>query len=153
MQTDVDGLGSAQLWERARRSLAGGVSHDGRYLPPHPTYFARASGARKWDVEGREYIDYAMGSGAMMLGHSHPDVVKAVQEQIALGTFFATVHPLEIVWAELVQELVPSAERVRFTASGTEATLLALRTARAASFRFRPPRDRSSASPWATSSS
>ena len=107
------------------------MSHDGRYLPPHPTYFARAKGARKWDVEGREYIDYAMGSGAMMLGHSHPDVVKAVQEQMELGTFFATVHPLEIAWAELVQELVPSAERVRFTASGTEATLLALRTARA----------------------
>jgi glutamate-1-semialdehyde 2,1-aminomutase len=131
MQSDLNALNSAQLWERAQKSLAGGVSHDGRYLPPHPTYFARAKGSRKWDVEGREYIDYAMGSGAMMLGHSHPDVVDAVQRQMELGTFFATVHPLEIAWAELVQELIPSAERVRFTASGTEATLLAIRTARA----------------------
>lgn len=128
---DLAGLDSGQLWDRARKSLAGGVSHDGRYLPPHPLYMARAKGARKWDVEGREYIDYAVGSGAMMLGHSHPDVVKAVQRQMEDGSFFAAVHPMEIPWAELVQELVPSAERVRFTASGTEATLLALRTARA----------------------
>ncbi len=133
--TDLARLDSGQLWERARKSLAGGVSHDGRFLPPHPIYMGRAKGARKWDVEGREYIDYAMGSGAMMLGHSHPDVVAAVQRQMELGTFFATVHPLEIAWAELVQELVPSAERVRFTASGTEATLLAIRTARAYSGR------------------
>jgi len=72
-----------------------------------------------------------MGSGAMMLGHSHPDVVAAIREHIEDGTFFATVHPLEIAWAELIQQLVPSAERVRFVASGTEATLLALRVARA----------------------
>jgi glutamate-1-semialdehyde 2,1-aminomutase len=128
-------LDSAKLWDRARLSLAGGVSHDGRFLPPHPTYMNRAKGARKWDVEGREYIDYAMGSAAMMLGHAHPDVVAAVQAQMELGTFYATVHPLEIEWAELVQELVPSAERVRFTASGTEATLLAIRVARAYSKR------------------
>ncbi|GAA4349055.1 aminotransferase class III-fold pyridoxal phosphate-dependent enzyme [Variovorax defluvii] len=131
MNGELASSGSAQLWERALKAMPGGVSHDGRFLPPHPTYFARAKGARKWDVEGREYIDYAVGSGAMMLGHSHPDVVKAVQAQMELGTFFATVHPLEIEWAELVQELIPSAERVRFTASGTESTLLAIRTARA----------------------
>ncbi len=132
---DVAGLTSADLWERAQKSLAGGVSHDTRFLPPHPTYFHRAQGAHKWDVEGREYIDYAMGSAAMMLGHSHPDVVAALQAHAAEGTFFATVHPLEVAWAELVQELVPSAERVRFVGSGTEATLLALRVARAHSRR------------------
>lgn len=124
-------LSSKDLWERAKRSLAGGVSHDGRYVPPYPSYFNRAHGSKKWDVEGRSYIDYAMGSGAMMLGHSHPDVVAAIREHIEDGTFFATVHPLEIAWAELIQELIPSAERVRFVASGTEATLLALRVARA----------------------
>ena len=132
---DVRNLSSMELWERAQLSLAGGVSHDGRFLPPYPAYFSRARGARKWDVEGREYIDYAMGSAAMMLGHSHPDVVAALVSQASEGTFFATVHPLEIQWAELVQELVPSAERVRFVASGTEATMLALRVARAYSKR------------------
>ncbi|MBF6570109.1 MAG: aminotransferase class III-fold pyridoxal phosphate-dependent enzyme [Candidatus Binataceae bacterium] len=132
---DTRGLSSKQLWERAQRSMPGGVSHDGRFLPPFPTYFHRARGARKWDVEGREYIDYAMGSAAMMLGHSHPDVVAALVSHASEGTFFATVHPLEIEWAELVQELIPSAERVRFVASGTEATMLALRVARAYSKR------------------
>jgi len=104
-------------------------------MPPYPIYCDRALGARKWDVEGREYIDYAMGSAAMMLGHSHPDVVAAITDQVTKGTFFATVHPLEIEWAELIQSLVPSVERVRFVASGTEATMLALRVARAYSKR------------------
>lgn len=134
-QSELKQVTSKQLWERAQRSLAGGVSHDGRFLPPHPAYFHRALGARKWDVEGREYIDYAMGSAAMMLGHAHPDVVAALVGHAGLGTFYATVHPLEIEWAELIQQLVPSAERVRFVASGTEATMLALRVARAYSKR------------------
>jgi glutamate-1-semialdehyde 2,1-aminomutase len=133
--SELAGISSEQLWTRAQRSLAGGVSHDGRYLPPYPTYFNKARGARKWDVEGREYIDYAMGSGAMMLGHNHPQVVEALREQMEDGTFYATVHPNEILWGELVQELVPSAERVRFVASGTEATMLAMRVARAYSGR------------------
>ncbi|MEP7299960.1 MAG: aminotransferase class III-fold pyridoxal phosphate-dependent enzyme [Caldimonas sp.] len=132
---EIEAMSSAELWDRARASLAGGVSHDGRFLPPYPSYINKAMGARKWDVEGREYIDYAMGSAAMMLGHSHPDVVAAIKAQVELGTFFATVHPLEIAWAELVQELIPSAERVRFVGTGTEATMLALRVARAYSGR------------------
>jgi glutamate-1-semialdehyde 2,1-aminomutase len=132
---DTSGLSSEQLWERAQRSLAGGVSHDSRFLPPYPAYFKRAQGAYKWDVEGRRYIDYAMGSAAMMLGHSHPDVTEALRAHASEGTFFATVHPLEIEWAELVQELVPSAERVRFVGTGTEATMLALRVSRAYSRR------------------
>src|ERR1043166_1896966 len=131
----IEGLSSQQLWERARKSLAGGLSHDGRFLPPYPAYFNKARGTRKWEVEGREYIDYAMGSGAMMLGHSHPQVAAALQQQVEDGTFYATVHPLEIVWAELIQEMIPSAQRVRFVASGTEATMLALRVGRAYSGR------------------
>ena len=132
---ELAGLSSEQLWERAKASLPGGVSHDGRFLPPYPTYFNKALGARKWDVGGREYIDYAMGSGAMMLGHNHPQVVEALRGQLEDGTFYATVHPNEILWAELVKELVPSAERVRFVASGTEATMLAMRISRAYSAR------------------
>lgn len=128
---DVAGVSSEKLWERALRAMPGGVSHDNRFLPPFPSYFDKGKGAHKWDVEGRKYIDYAMGSAAMMLGHSHPDVVAAIKDNVDNGTFFATVHPLEVAWAELVQKLIPSAELVRFVASGTEATLLALRVARA----------------------
>lgn len=122
---------SEHLFNRARRALAGGISHENRYVAPFPIYVNKASGSRKWDVNGREYVDFSMGSAALMLGHSHPDVVRAVQEQMPLGTFYANCHPLEVEWAEEIQALVPSAERVRFVASGTEATMLALRLARA----------------------
>ena len=122
---------SAALFERARAVIAGGITHDGRYLRPFPVYIARARGSRKWDVQGREYIDYWMGHGALLLGHSHPAVVNAIQEQAADGLHYGGCHELEVRWAELICRLVPCAERVRFTNSGSEATHLASRLARA----------------------
>src|SRR5437879_11723406 len=71
---------SAALAERARAAIPGGITHDIRHLAPFPTYIDRASGTRKWDVDGHEYVDYWMGHGALFLGHCHPAVVKAVQE-------------------------------------------------------------------------
>jgi glutamate-1-semialdehyde 2,1-aminomutase len=120
-----------QLSERASRAIPGGVTHDIRHLPPFPVYVERALGSRKWDVDGQEYVDYWMGHGALFLGHSHPVVVKAIQEQVSRGTHPGACHELEVRWAELIQGLIPSAEMVRFTMSGTEATHLALRLARA----------------------
>jgi glutamate-1-semialdehyde 2,1-aminomutase len=122
---------SAALYERARGVIPGGITHDGRHLPPFPVYVERAVGSHKWDVDGHEYVDYWMGHGALFLGHSHPAVVKAMQEQAARGIHLGACHELEVRWAELVRKLVPSAEMVRFTMSGTEATLLAIRIARA----------------------
>ncbi|MBI4242128.1 MAG: aminotransferase class III-fold pyridoxal phosphate-dependent enzyme, partial [Candidatus Rokubacteria bacterium] len=122
---------SLALWERSRRAIPGGVTHDSRHLPPFPVYVERASGSRKWDVDGHEYVDYWMGHGALLLGHCHPAVVAAIQGQAARGTHLGACHELEVRWAELVVQLVPSAELVRFTMSGTEATHLALRLARA----------------------
>jgi len=122
---------SARLAEQAARVLPSGVTHDSRYLQPHGIYVDRAAGSRKWDVDGNEYVDYAGGHGALLLGHNHPRVIEAVQKQLAKGTHFGACHELEVRWAQWVQRLVPSAERVRFTSSGTEATLLALRLARA----------------------
>src|SRR2546430_127314 len=126
---------SAALAERARAAIPGGITHDIRHLAPFPTYIDRASGTRKWDVDGHEYVDYWMGHGALFLGHCHPAVVKAVQEQVARGTHLGASHELEIRWAELVNALVPCAELTRFTMSGTEATHLAMRVARAATGR------------------
>jgi len=100
-------------------------------LEPYPIYVERAAGSRKWDVDGNEYVDYSGGHGALLLGHNPPHVVAAIEKQLPLGTHYGSGHELEIRWGELVQKLVPSAERVRFTSSGTEATLLALRLARA----------------------
>ena len=122
--------GSQRLYEQAVGVFPSGVTHDNRFVQPFPLYCNRAEGARKWDVDGNEYVDYLVGHGALLLGHSHPAVVKAVQEQMPRGTHYGAGHELEVRWGQLVQELVPSAERVKFTASGTEATHLALRLAR-----------------------
>ena len=122
---------SRKLFDEAVTCLAGGVVHEGRYAAPFPIYVDRAKGSRKWDVDGHEYIDYSMGSASLLLGHAHPAVVGAVQRQVTQGTHWGSSHEAEVRWAELVNRLIPSAERVRFTASGTEASHLALRLARA----------------------
>src|SRR5438876_3904815 len=128
---------AAALFERARRAIPGGITHDIRHLTPFPIYVESAQGTRKRDVDGHEYIDYWMGHGALFLGHCHPEVVKAVQAQAARGTHLGACHELEVRWAELVNRLVPCAELVRFTMSGTEATHLARRGARANTGRSR----------------
>src|SRR5262249_47676436 len=101
-----------------------------RHLDPFPIYVERAAGSHKWDVDGHELIDYWSGHGALMLGHSHPAVVDAVKRQIPRATHPGACHELEIEWGQWVQRLIPSAEKLRFVASGTEATLMALRLAR-----------------------
>ncbi|HEV8673323.1 MAG TPA: aspartate aminotransferase family protein [Methylomirabilota bacterium] len=127
--------GSWAQWERACRVIPGGITHDSRHLAPFPLYVTQAAGPRKWDVDGHEYIDYWMGHGALFLGHAHPTLVEAVREQVARGTHYGACHELEVQWAEWITRLVPSAELVRFTMSGTEATHLAIRLARAATGR------------------
>ena len=78
--------GSGALFERAHKVLPSGITHDARYLDPYSIHVAKAKGARKWDVDGNEYVDYFGGHGAMLLGHSHPAVIEAVKKQIELGT-------------------------------------------------------------------
>lgn len=138
-------LGQGRVWDLFRRanarseSLAGeadrviaaGITHDVRHLKPFPIYVERAQGTRKWTADGQELIDYWMGHGALFLGHGYPAILQAVREQLERGTHYGACHALEVRWAELVQRLIPSAERVRFTSSGTEATQLALRLSRA----------------------
>jgi glutamate-1-semialdehyde 2,1-aminomutase len=123
--------GSAAASEKASRLFPSGVTHDSRYIEPYGLYVTRAEGPRKWDVDGNCYVDYFGGHGALLLGHCHPKIVDAVKQQIERGTHFGASHETEIAWAEWVLKLVPSAERVRFTSSGTEATLMAVRLARA----------------------
>src|SRR5579875_2435666 len=122
---------SAERFARAARVFPAGVTRDSRHTAPFPIYVERAQGARKWTIEGHELIDYWMGHGALLLGHNAPAVVEAVQAQLARGTHYGASHDLELEWAEAVCRLHPSVERVRFTSSGTEATLMALRLARA----------------------
>jgi len=109
---------------------ANGATHSARILDPFRPYITHAQGVKKWDVDGNEYIDYCMGHGALILGHSHPKWVKAVQEQLAKGVHFGENHQLEVEWAELIKSMMPVAERVEFCACGQEANLMAIRLAR-----------------------
>lgn len=125
---------SAELAERAARVLPGGATHASRTYSP-PLYVTRAQASHKWLVDGRELVDFTMGHGALLLGHAHPAVVEAVCDQAARGTHYGAGHPLEVEWAERICAAVASVDEVRFTASGTEAVMLALRVARAATSR------------------
>ncbi|MEX0801624.1 MAG: aspartate aminotransferase family protein [Dehalococcoidia bacterium] len=122
---------SAALHDKAQRTFPSGVTHDIRHITPFPLYVDHASGSRKWDVDGNEIVDYVMGHGALFLGHAYPQIVDAVQAQMAKGTHYGASHELEIEWGERIKRLIPSAEAVRFTSSGTEATMMAIRLARA----------------------
>ncbi|MFN8636523.1 MAG: aminotransferase class III-fold pyridoxal phosphate-dependent enzyme [Chloroflexota bacterium] len=122
---------AVELYGEAKQLIAGGVGHDVRHNPLAPIYVDRARGSRKWDVDGNEYVDYGMGNGALILGHSHPAAIQAVQSVVENGLHFGNDHPRMLEWAGLIHKLIPCAERVRFDNSGTEGTMLALRLARA----------------------
>ncbi|MBI3465690.1 MAG: aspartate aminotransferase family protein [Planctomycetes bacterium] len=123
---------SKQLHDRACRVLAGGVSSEFRkFNQPHPLFYKRAQGARITDVDGNEYLDFALSQGPMILGHSHPEVLACVADQSAAGQLFAGQHLLELELAERLQRLIPCAELIRFSLSGSEANHAALRLARA----------------------
>jgi len=126
---------SAALFERQAKVVPSGITHSTRAFSPFPLFIDRCVGARKWDVDRHEYIDYWLGHGTNLLGHAHPVVMAAVQEQLGRGFHAGGETEIGCAWAELVCQLVPSAERVRFTTSGGEATQLALRVARAATGR------------------
>jgi glutamate-1-semialdehyde 2,1-aminomutase len=122
---------SGTLYNRAKRVLPAGVSYGIRFFEPYPFYTAKAHGSKLWDVDGNEYIDFWLGHAALILGHSPKEVVKVVKKQLENGTHYGTSHELEIALAEQVVKMVPSAEMVRFTNSGTEANMYATRLARA----------------------
>ena len=128
---------SAELAAEARQLFPGGVTHDIRHFEPFGLYIDRAQGSRKWDVDGNEIIDYVMGHGALLLGHAHPTLTAAIKQQVDRGTHYGASHELEIDWARAVQRLLPGAERIRFVSSGTEATMMAVRLARAFTGRSR----------------
>ena len=120
----------SELSQKANQLFPDGVTHDGRYMSPFPIYITHADGAYKWGLEDKKFIDYWAGHGALLLGHNHPEIVEAVITQMHRGTHYGACHPLELEWGNLITRLVPSAERVRFVSSGTEATLMAIRLAR-----------------------
>jgi glutamate-1-semialdehyde 2,1-aminomutase len=123
---------SAGLYEEACRVIPSGTVSRARLLPPFPFFAARGRGSRLIDVDGAEYIDCTLGFGSQFLGHAHPVVVQAIQDSAADGTSFGTPHPREAKLARQLVDMIPCADKVTFCNSGSEATLNAIRIARAA---------------------
>lgn len=121
---------SKQLYERAKRVLPAGVSYFLRCIEPYPFYTARAKGSKLYDVDGNTYIDFWNGHYSLILGHSHPRVMRQVKRQLDQGSHYGTAHELEIALAEQVKIMVPGVEMTRFSSSGTEAMMYAARLAR-----------------------
>ena len=131
---------NAALLRRAEAVMPGGVSSPVRAyraVGGEPPFIVRGSGSRVWDADGREYIDLVCSWGPLILGHAHPDVVRAIAEQAALGTSYGAPTPLEVELAETIVAAYPAVEMLRFVSSGTEAAMSALRVARAATGRAR----------------
>jgi glutamate-1-semialdehyde 2,1-aminomutase len=125
---------SAQLFAEAKALIPGGVNSPVRAfrgVGGTPRFLDRGAGARVWDVDGNEYIDYVLSWGPLILGHAHPAIVEAIQSQAARGTSFGAPTELESELARLVIEAMPAVEMVRFVSSGTEAVMSAIRLARA----------------------
>ena len=131
---------SPGLFERAQELFPGGVNSPVRAwgaVGGTPRFIARAAGARVWDVEGNEYLDFVASWGAILLGHAHPAIVEAIQRAAARGTSFGAPTPGEVFLGERIRRAMPSIERLRFTSSGTEAVMSAVRLARAFTGRSR----------------
>src|ERR1700693_102959 len=125
---------SQEWFERAQQSLVEGVNSPSRgaiVYTSGPIMLERGQGSHVWDADGNEYVDFMMSFGALIQGHAHPTLVQTVSEAMAGGSHFAAATSAEVEAAERVCGMVPSAEVVRFTNSGSEATMLALRLARA----------------------
>ena len=126
----MDTSRSREMFERASKSLAGGVSSQFRAQKPYPLFFSRGSGGRITDVDGNEYLDFTLSQGPVLLGHCRPEVDAAIREALGRGILYAGQHDLEIEVAERVRRHIPCAERVRFGSSGSEMVHVALRAAR-----------------------
>ncbi len=125
---------SEKLFHRAQKHIPGGVNSPVRAFKSvgiNPIFIQRGKGAYLWDVDGNKYIDYVGSWGPMILGHAHPEILKAIQQAMKSGTSFGAPTELEVKMAELITTMVPSIEIVRMVNSGTEATMSAIRLARA----------------------
>jgi len=122
---------SRRLYSRAAKVFPGGISHNIRYFEPYPFFVNAAKGKQLHDVDNNKYVDYWMGHWALILGHSPKPVADALAEQVRNGTLYGTVNDASVELAETIQKLMPRAEMMRFSTTGSEATMYAVRLARA----------------------
>ena len=123
-------MSSSSLYTRAKSLFPGGVNSPVRFYPPYPKFMSRGEGSKLIGEDGNEYIDYCLAFGPMILGHSRKEVVEAIREQAGKATSLGTPGRLEVELGERIRSAIPSMEMIRFTNSGTEATMHAIRLAR-----------------------
>ena len=121
---------SEELFEKAKKLIPGGVNSPVRAFQPYPFFTKRAKGSHIFDVDGKEYIDYCLAYGPLILGHAHPKIIEAVKAQLENGSLYGTPTEQEVELAELISSAVPSAEMTRLVSTGGEATMSAIRAAR-----------------------
>ncbi len=121
---------SSELFDRAKKLIPGGVNSPVRAFSPYPFFTERAKGSKLFDVDGNEYIDFCLGYGPLILGHTDERIIAAVTEHLRNGTLFGTPSEQEVELAELICKVVPSAQMVRLVSTGGEATMSAIRLAR-----------------------
>jgi glutamate-1-semialdehyde 2,1-aminomutase len=126
---------SDELWQRALKAIPVGTQTFGKSprqwgLGTVPNFLQRAQGSHVWDVDGNEYIDYGLALGPIILGYNDPSVNAAIVEQLGQGSIFSLNHPLEVELSELLIEVIPCAEMVRFGKNGSDGTAAAVRLAR-----------------------
>jgi len=121
---------SLKLYERAKKTLPGGVNSPVRAFEPYPFFVECAQGSKLYDADGKKYLDYCMAYGALLLGHANPEILDAVKAQLPRGTLYGTPTELEVQFAETISQVSPCMEMMRLVSTGTEATMHALRAAR-----------------------
>lgn len=122
---------SKRLFDLALKRFPGGINHNIRYFEPYPFFAKKGSGKYLWDVDDNRYTDYWMGHWSLILGHAPEHVAGVLSEKVAEGTIFGTVNELSVRLAEIIAKLMPAAEMMRFSSTGSEATMYAVRLARA----------------------
>ena len=121
---------SADMQDRAIKYLPGGSSRDASFFEPYPIFIEYGEGSYIYDVDGNQYLDFMINATSLILGHSHPEIVNALKKQIEIGLSFSAPTDAQIILAKTLTERIPSIEKIRFTNSGTEATLNTIRLAR-----------------------
>ncbi|MFX1318245.1 MAG: aspartate aminotransferase family protein [Promethearchaeota archaeon] len=126
---------SRQLWERAKKVFCGGINHNIRTFGlgsanAHPPFMQRGEGCHIWDVDGNEYIDYWMTHYCMILGHNHPQILLALEQQLREGWHLGALNEAQVLYAEKLQTIIPELEKMRFCTTGSESTMYATRLAR-----------------------
>jgi glutamate-1-semialdehyde 2,1-aminomutase len=121
---------SENVFERAKKVIPGGVNSPVRAFEPYPFFVQRAQGSKLYDADNKNYVDYCNAYGAMLLGHAHPEIMKAVKEQLPMGWLYGAPTEREVEFAELISKVSPCMQMLRLVNSGTEATMHAIRAAR-----------------------